>query len=67
MLTDNQGVLQSSISLSVKAEGVGRATLETNISPGSLSAGTFNLSASVIDPDGNQIVSSTDQQLIVED
>lgn len=66
MLTNQNGILQSVVPLSAKAEGVGAATLEANLFSGSLEAGIYNLSALVSDPDGNQIISTTEQQLSVE-
>ena len=66
MITDQNGVLQSVLSLSAKAEGIGTATLEANLFSGSLEASTYDVSASISDPDGNRIISSTEQQLTVE-
>lgn len=66
MFTDSNSVLHSVFPLTVKAEGVGEATLEYVLFPDSLMVGTFGLSARVSDPDGNEIFTSSTEKLLIE-
>lgn len=66
IFSDSNSALHSVYPLMIKAEGGGEATLEYIFIPDSLMVGTFGLSASVFDPDGNEIFTSSTEMLLIE-
>lgn len=65
LVVSADGFLQTAIELSLKAEAVGRATLEAELLPESLPVGTYDLSAEISDPDGNHSFTQESKQVVV--